>query len=38
MRAVTSPGLVLPDLARFVEVARTPEDAVARIASALAKA
>jgi uncharacterized protein (TIGR00730 family) len=35
LRAVTAPGLVLPELARFVEVARDPEDAVARIASAL---
>ena len=38
MRAVTAPGLVLPDLGRFVEVAHSPEDAVARIVSALAKA
>jgi predicted Rossmann-fold nucleotide-binding protein len=38
MRAVTAPGLVLPDLGKFVEVAHSPEDAVARIVSALAKA
>jgi len=35
VRAATAPGLVLPELAKFVEVARDPEDAVARIASAL---
>lgn len=31
MKAVTAPGLVVPDLARFIEVAKDPEDAVARI-------
>jgi uncharacterized protein (TIGR00725 family) len=35
VHAVTAPGLVLPDLARFVEVAKDPADAVARISSAL---
>ena len=35
MRAVTAPGLVVSDLARFVEVARDPEDAVARILRAV---
>ena len=38
MRAVTAPGLVVPDLARFVEVATDPADAVARIARAVAPA
>lgn len=32
MRAITAPGLVVEDLARFVEVANDPADAVARIA------
>lgn len=31
LEAVTAPGLVEPDLARFIEVATDPEDAVARI-------
>ena len=35
LRAATAPGLVLPDLARFVEVAETPEDAVRRVLKAL---
>jgi uncharacterized protein (TIGR00730 family) len=38
MRAVTAPGLVVPDLARFVEVAQDPADAVARIREALVRA
>jgi hypothetical protein len=32
LRAITVPGLVVADLARFVEVAKDPADAVARIA------
>ena len=35
VRAATAPGLVLPELAKFVEIAKDPEDAVAKIASAL---
>jgi hypothetical protein len=35
MRAITAPGLVVADLARFVEVAKDPADAVARIARAV---
>lgn len=35
MRAVTAPGLVVPELARFVEVARDPADVVARIAATI---
>jgi uncharacterized protein (TIGR00730 family) len=35
MRAVTTPGLVVEDLARLVEVASDPADAVARITRAL---
>jgi uncharacterized protein (TIGR00725 family) len=36
--ATTAPGLVLPDLARFVEIADDPEDAVTRISRALTQA
>lgn len=38
LKAVTQPGLIVPDLARFVEVAKDPEDAVARITSVIARA
>jgi uncharacterized protein (TIGR00725 family) len=37
LAAVTAPGLVLPELARFVEVAADPADAVARIEAARAE-
>ena len=37
LRATTRPGLVLPDLARFVEIADSPTDAVNRISKALAQ-
>jgi uncharacterized protein (TIGR00725 family) len=38
LRAVTRPGLVITDLARFVEVADSPADAVARVLRGLAAA
>jgi len=38
LRAASVPGLVIPDLLRFVEVADTPEDAVARVSAAHALA
>jgi uncharacterized protein (TIGR00730 family) len=38
LRSVTSPGLVVEDLARLVEVARDPADAVARVAAGIASA
>ena len=37
LRAAAVPGLVNPDLLRFVEVARSPEDAVARVSQAHAR-
>jgi uncharacterized protein (TIGR00725 family) len=38
LRAATRPGLVMPELARFVEVADTPADAVERVVRGLARA
>jgi uncharacterized protein (TIGR00730 family) len=38
LRAVTGPGLVIPDLARLVEVADSPADAVRRIREGMARA
>jgi uncharacterized protein (TIGR00725 family) len=38
LRATTRPGLVMPELARFVEVAESPADAVERIVRGLARA
>ena len=35
VRAIIAPGLVVADLARFVEVAKDPADAVTRIARAV---
>ena len=37
LRAVSVPRLVLPELLRFVEVAETPADAVARVSAAHAR-
>lgn len=34
LKAAAMPGLVIPDLLRFVEVAASPEDAVARVSAA----
>ncbi len=38
LRAITAPGLVVPELARLVEVASSPADAVRRIVAGLARA
>ena len=38
LAAVTGPGLVIPDLARLVEIATSPEDAVRRVVAGLARA
>lgn len=37
LRALAVPGLVVPDLLQFVEVADSPEDAVARVTAAHAR-
>jgi uncharacterized protein (TIGR00725 family) len=37
LRAASVPGLVIPDLLRFVEVAESPADAVARVSAAHAR-
>jgi hypothetical protein len=38
LKALTRPGLVVPELVRFVEVATSPEDAVRRVMAGIASA